>query len=83
MLGKSVNDQMQRMDHELIVAYFKVLPQNFPGGTEENHEILSQDNRSPGWVSNRRPPNDKPERLSHSIPSVADMLLTTQYKEAI
>jgi hypothetical protein len=27
------------------VAYFKVLPRNSPGGTEDNNYYLSQDNR--------------------------------------
>jgi hypothetical protein len=30
------------------VAYFKLLFRKSPGGTEENHENLNQDSRSPG-----------------------------------
>jgi hypothetical protein len=34
------------------VAHFKVLSRNSPGGTDENHERLSQDSWSPGTDSN-------------------------------
>jgi hypothetical protein len=33
-----VNDELERMWEEVIVAYFKVLPRNLAEGTEENHE---------------------------------------------
>jgi hypothetical protein len=42
-----VNDQLERMWKKAVVAYFKVLSRHSPGGTEENHEILSQDSRCP------------------------------------
>jgi hypothetical protein len=35
---------------------FKVLSRHLPGGTEENHENLSQDSRSPAESLNTRPP---------------------------
>jgi hypothetical protein len=34
----------------------KVLSWHMPGGTEENHNILSQNNRSPGKNVNLGPP---------------------------
>jgi len=37
---------------ELVVLYFKVLSQNLPGRTDENHENLSNDSRSSGRDSN-------------------------------
>jgi hypothetical protein len=33
-----VNDEIGRILNEVIMVYFKVLSQNFPGGTEKNHE---------------------------------------------
>jgi hypothetical protein len=42
MKGGYVNDKLKRMWKE-IVAYFKVLSQHLPGGTEKNHENLNQD----------------------------------------
>jgi hypothetical protein len=30
--------ELQRMWREAVVALFKVISQNFPGGTEESHE---------------------------------------------
>jgi hypothetical protein len=35
-----MNDEFQRMWKEAVVAKFIVLSRNFPGRTEENHEIL-------------------------------------------
>jgi len=35
-----VNDELGNMWKEAHVAYFKVLPRNFPGGTEKKHEGL-------------------------------------------
>jgi hypothetical protein len=35
-----VNDEMERMFKEAVVAKVKVLSQHFLGGTEENHENL-------------------------------------------
>jgi hypothetical protein len=39
------------MNNDLEMLW-KVLSQNLPGRAEENHENLSQDNRSPGRDSN-------------------------------
>jgi hypothetical protein len=33
-----VNNELRRTWKEVVVAYFKVLSWNLPGGTEENHE---------------------------------------------
>jgi hypothetical protein len=33
-----VNDEMGSIWKEVAVAYLKVLPRNFPGGTGEKHE---------------------------------------------
>jgi hypothetical protein len=33
-----MNDELERMCKEGVMAYFKVLCQNLPGGTEENHK---------------------------------------------
>jgi hypothetical protein len=35
MLGRSMNDKMERK--EAVVAYLKVLSRHKPGSTEENH----------------------------------------------
>jgi hypothetical protein len=35
-----VNDELERMWKEAVVAYFKVLLQHSIGGTEENHDKL-------------------------------------------
>jgi hypothetical protein len=34
-----MNDELQRIWKEDVVAYFKVLSQHSHGGTEENHEL--------------------------------------------
>jgi hypothetical protein len=33
-----MNNKSQRTMKEVVMAYFKVLPQQLPGGTEENQE---------------------------------------------
>jgi hypothetical protein len=33
-----VNDELERMWKEAVVALFKVLSRHLPGGSEENHE---------------------------------------------
>jgi hypothetical protein len=43
-----VNDELENMLKEAVVVYFKALSQHFPGGTEENHENVSNDSRFPG-----------------------------------
>jgi hypothetical protein len=49
----TVNVELVRMWKEAVVIYFKGLAKYSPGGTEEKHEYLSQDNRSlnQGWNS--------------------------------
>jgi hypothetical protein len=41
-----MNDELEMVWKEAVVAYFKVLSRHFPGGTDENQEIFIQDNRS-------------------------------------
>jgi hypothetical protein len=36
-----MNDGLERMWKEAVVAYFKVLSRHLPGGTEESHENSS------------------------------------------
>jgi hypothetical protein len=43
-----MNNELQRIWKEAVVAQFKVLPRHLPAGTEENHEKLSQCSRSSG-----------------------------------
>jgi hypothetical protein len=52
---------MIRKDVEVIMAYFSLLPQHFPGRTreEEPQEILSQDSNSSGQDSNLVLPKHK------------------------
>jgi hypothetical protein len=33
-----MNDELDRIFKEAVVAYFKVLSQHLPGGAKENHE---------------------------------------------
>jgi hypothetical protein len=35
-----VNNELERMRKEVVMAEFKVLSRHLPGGTEENHEKL-------------------------------------------
>jgi hypothetical protein len=37
MLGRLLNDKLERMWEKAVAAYFKELTQHSPGGTEENH----------------------------------------------
>jgi hypothetical protein len=46
---------------EGVVAYLNVIYHHLSGGTEENHENLSQDIRSPGRDLNPVPPEYKQE----------------------
>jgi hypothetical protein len=32
------NNELERIRKEAVVAYLKIISQNFPGGTEGNHE---------------------------------------------
>jgi hypothetical protein len=38
-----VNDELGSLSKEAFMACFNILPQNFTGGTEENHRNLSHD----------------------------------------
>jgi hypothetical protein len=35
-----MNDELERMQKAMVMTYFKVLSQNVPQGTEENHKNL-------------------------------------------
>jgi hypothetical protein len=41
MIELLMNDKLRRIWKETVVAYFKILPRNLPGVTEENYEDLS------------------------------------------
>jgi hypothetical protein len=47
-----VNDELEMTWSEAVVAYFKVLFQHLPGGTEENNEKVNQDKWSLGQYLN-------------------------------
>jgi len=49
-----------RMWEEAVVTCFKELYRKLSGGTEENHENLSQGNRSPRRIRTGDLPNKKP-----------------------
>jgi hypothetical protein len=39
MIGRLLNDELERMWKEAVIAYFKVISlQHLPRGTKENHE---------------------------------------------
>jgi hypothetical protein len=48
MIEGFVNDELQNMWKEALLAYFKVIFQNYVGGTEQKHE-------SPVNISGSRP----------------------------
>jgi hypothetical protein len=41
MIARLINNELERMWKEAIVAKFKVLSRHLPGGTEENHKKQS------------------------------------------
>jgi hypothetical protein len=43
-----MNDELERMCNEAVLALFDALSHNLPGVTEENHKNLSQDIWYPG-----------------------------------
>jgi hypothetical protein len=55
-----VNDRW-KVRKEAVVAYFKALSRHLAGGTEEDHENLSEDLRSPGRDLNPGPPKYEAE----------------------
>jgi hypothetical protein len=54
-----VNNELERMWKEAVMASFKVLSKHLPGGPEEKHEHLSQDSPSLGQELNLGPPKYK------------------------
>jgi hypothetical protein len=51
-----MKDKLEQIWNEAVVAKFKVLSRLWPEGNKENHENLSQDNRSPDKDFNPEPP---------------------------
>jgi hypothetical protein len=51
-----MNDELERIWKEAVMAYFKVLCRNLPRGAEENYENLMQYRRSSGLDLNQGPP---------------------------
>jgi hypothetical protein len=52
------------MNNELEWVWYEVVvPQHLAGGTEKNHENLSEDNRCPGRDSSRQSPKYKSRTL--------------------
>jgi hypothetical protein len=50
-----VNDELEGIRKDAVLAQFKVLSRNLPEGTE-NHEKLSHNSQSPGLDLNLGPP---------------------------
>jgi hypothetical protein len=50
-----VNNKLERMRKEAVVTYLKVLCRRLPGGTEVNHENVSQCSRLRGLNLNLGP----------------------------
>jgi hypothetical protein len=61
-------DKLERMWNELIMVYFTVLSQHWPGGMRITTKISNQDSRCPGQDSNWAPSEYKLEVL-HSQPT--------------
>jgi hypothetical protein len=59
-----VNDELERMWKDAIVAELKVL--HFPGGTEENYHYLNQDSRSLDRDLNPGPSEFETGYVNHS-----------------
>jgi hypothetical protein len=55
-----------------VVAYYKALIRQLPGETEENHEDVSYDSRSPGLDLNPGPSQHKAE-VSELVVRIVDM----------
>jgi hypothetical protein len=72
---------MEGMWKKAIVAYFKVLSQHFPVGTEDNHGKVHQDSRSPSRDLNPGPPEHEAILLiTQPRPSVRTPFLTNDNK---
>jgi hypothetical protein len=52
-----VNDELERMVIEAVVAYLSLLSRYLPGWTELNHKEFSRDSRYPGRNLKARPPD--------------------------
>jgi hypothetical protein len=50
---KDMHSKVERMEQEVVVAYFKVLSRHSSGENEENYENTSQDDWYLGWYSNK------------------------------
>jgi hypothetical protein len=55
-----------------VVAYYTALTRQLPGETEENHDDLSYDSRSPGRDLNPGPSQHKAE-VSELVARIVDM----------
>jgi hypothetical protein len=65
-----VNDELEKRWKKTVMTHFKVVSQNFPAGTEENHKNLIQDSQSLGQDSNLGPPQYEEvvlRMLSHTV----------------
>jgi hypothetical protein len=51
----NANDELQKLWNGTVLADFKAKPQHMLAGTEQNHELCSQDVQPPGSESNREP----------------------------
>jgi predicted P-loop ATPase len=51
-----MNDELERIWKEMVMAYFKVPSWHLSEESEEKHKNLSQDSRSPGQDLNLRHP---------------------------
>jgi hypothetical protein len=51
-----MNDELERIWKEAVVAWFKLLSLHLPGGTEEHNANSCHDSRSPGRDLNLRSP---------------------------
>jgi len=58
----TVNNELLRMWKEMVVIYFKVLPQHFPRGIKKATDCLEPENYP--WTSRTRTSSDMPPRLS-------------------
>jgi hypothetical protein len=54
-----MNNELESMWKEAVIAQFNVLSRNLSGGTGEYHENLSQDSQLRGEISTRYPSNTK------------------------
>jgi hypothetical protein len=58
-----MNSELERIRKKAIVACFKVLYRNYPGGTKENAANIIQDKRCRCRGSNRHLPNKEKKRF--------------------